>query len=181
MKEMKKIAEGKNFTACDFGKLNDLGGYVLQLGDIKIPGKVFGGQAVGATGGDFSFQIYQPGQEGGFYHTHKNHEELYFVLSGKGEYQVDGVNIPLPGGKRRACSSCRQAHHPQQWQRTAGCALRAVSWRHLLCRGRHRRRDPAGPGGVVIGSCRPYAPRHGFYPSAILLTIRGWHLRYYHI
>ena len=48
MKEMKKIAEGKNFTACDFGKLNDLGGYVLQLGDIKIPGKVFGGQAVGA-------------------------------------------------------------------------------------------------------------------------------------
>ena len=56
MKEMKKIAEGKNFTACDFGKLNDLGGYVLQLGDIKIPGKVFGGQAVGATGGDFSFQ-----------------------------------------------------------------------------------------------------------------------------
>lgn len=75
MKEMKKIAEGKNFTACDFGKLNDLGGYVLQLGDIKIPGKVFGGQAVGATGGDFSFQIYQPGQEGGFYHTHKNHEE----------------------------------------------------------------------------------------------------------
>ena len=84
MKEMKKIAEGKNFTACDFGKLNDLGGYVLQLGDIKIPGKVFGGQAVGATGGDFSFQIYQPGQEGGFYHTHKN--------------QVDGVNIPLQEG-----------------------------------------------------------------------------------
>lgn len=98
MKEMKKIAEGKNFTACNFGKLNDLGEYVLQLGDIKIPGKVFGGQAVGATGGDFSFQIYQSGQEGGFYHTHKNHEELYFVLSGKGEYQVDGVNIPLQEG-----------------------------------------------------------------------------------
>lgn len=98
MKEMKKIAEGKNFTACDFGKLNDLGEYVLQLGDIKIPGKVFGGQAVGATGGDFSFQIYQPGQEGGFYHTHKNHEELYFVLSGKGEYQVDDVIIPIQEG-----------------------------------------------------------------------------------
>ena len=98
MKEMKKIAEGKNFTACDFGKLNDLGGYVLQLGDIKIPGKVFGGQAVGATGGDFSFQIYQPGQEGGFYHTHKNHEELYFILKGEGLYQVDGENIPVSEG-----------------------------------------------------------------------------------
>lgn len=98
MKQAKKIAEGKNFSAVDFGKMSQLGEYTLELGDIKIPGKVFGGQAVGATGGEFSFQIYQPGQEGGFYHTHKNHEELYFVLSGKGEYQVDGVNIPLQEG-----------------------------------------------------------------------------------
>lgn len=95
MKEVKKIAEGKNFSAVDFGKLNELGDYVLSLGDIKIPGKVFGGQALGTKGSEFSFQIYAPGQEGGFYHTHKAHEELYFVLSGKGEYQVDGVNIPL--------------------------------------------------------------------------------------
>ena len=95
MKEIKKIAEGKNFTAVDFGKMKDLGDYVLNFGEVKIPGKVFGGQVLGTKGSEFSFQIYQPGQEGGFYHTHKTHEELYFVLSGKGEYQVDGVNIPL--------------------------------------------------------------------------------------
>ena len=29
MKEVKKIAEGKNFSAVDFGKLNELGDYVL--------------------------------------------------------------------------------------------------------------------------------------------------------
>ena len=98
MKEIKKIAEGKNFTAVDFGKMKDLGDYVLNLGEVKIPGKVFGGQALGTKGAEFSFQIYQPGQEGGFYHTHKTHEELYFVLSGKGEYQVDDVNIPLQEG-----------------------------------------------------------------------------------
>ena len=34
MKEVKKIAEGKNFSAVDFGKLNELGDYVLSLGDI---------------------------------------------------------------------------------------------------------------------------------------------------
>ena len=50
MKEVKKIAEGKNFSAVDFGKLNELGDYVLSLGDIKIPGKVFGGQALGTKG-----------------------------------------------------------------------------------------------------------------------------------
>jgi uncharacterized cupin superfamily protein len=98
MKEIKKIAEGKNFAAVDFGKINDLDEYVLAMGDVKIPGKVFGGQALGTNGSEFSFQIYAPGQEGGFYHSHKTHEELYFVLSGKGEYQVDGVNIPLQEG-----------------------------------------------------------------------------------
>ena len=56
MKEMKKIAEGKNFTACDFGKLNDLGGYVLQLGDIKIPGKAHDDLIVIAN--DFSSFLY---------------------------------------------------------------------------------------------------------------------------
>ena len=98
MKETKKIAEGKNFAAVDFGKMSDLGEYVLAMGDVKIPGKVFGGQALGTSGSEFSFQIYAPGQEGGFYHSHKTHEELYFMLSGKGEYQVDGVNIPLQEG-----------------------------------------------------------------------------------
>ena len=37
MKEIKKIAEGKNFTAVDFGKMKDLGDYVLNFGEVKIP------------------------------------------------------------------------------------------------------------------------------------------------
>ena len=98
MKEMKKVAEGAHFSAAAFGRLNEMSDYVLSMGDLKIPGKVFGGQAVGATGGEFSFQVFQPGQEGGFYHTHKNHEELYFFLSGRGEYQVDGQVIPVEEG-----------------------------------------------------------------------------------
>ena len=65
---------------------------------MKIPGKVFGGTAVKAGGADFSLQVFAPGTEGGFYHTHKEHEELYFFLSGEGEYQVDGTNIPVKEG-----------------------------------------------------------------------------------
>ena len=99
MKEIKQIAAGKNFTAANFGKMSELSDYVLPLGpDVNILGKVFGGQAVGASGGEFSFQIFQPGTDNGFYHTHKNHEELYFFLAGKGEYQVDGQNIPVEEG-----------------------------------------------------------------------------------
>ena len=57
MKEVKKIAEGKNFSAVDFGKLNELGDYVLSMGEIKIPGKVFGAQALGTKGALFRFTL----------------------------------------------------------------------------------------------------------------------------
>lgn len=99
MKEIKAIASAANFSAISVGALNELGDYVLELGpEVKIPGKVFGGAALGATGSEFSFQVFQPGTESGFLHTHKNHEELYFFLSGKGEFQVDGEVFPIAEG-----------------------------------------------------------------------------------
>ena len=99
MKATKTIAEAVNFTAVDFGKLDGIGDYVLELTpEVKIPGKVFGGQCLGATGGEFSLQNFAPGQETGFLHTHKCHEELYFFLSGKGEFQVDGEVFPVSEG-----------------------------------------------------------------------------------
>ena len=99
MKQIEKIAEAANFTAVNIGKMSDLGGYELALSpEVKIVDKVFGGQAVKATGGEFSFQVFQPGAESGFLHTHKQHEELYFFLSGRGEYQVDGQIFPVREG-----------------------------------------------------------------------------------
>lgn len=99
MKQIQTIEKGANFSAANFGKLADIKDYVLELGpEIKIPGKVFGGRAIDATGGEFSFQVFAPGQETGFLHTHKNHEELYFFLRGKGEFQVDGEDFPVEEG-----------------------------------------------------------------------------------
>lgn len=99
MKQAKTIVKTANVTAVDFGKLADLGDYVLELSpDVKILGKVFGGAAVDATGGEFSFQSFAPGTETGFVHTHKNHEELYFFLRGKGEFQVDGQMFAVAEG-----------------------------------------------------------------------------------
>ena len=99
MKTIEKIAEAGNFAAISVGKLNELGNYVLELAPgVQIPGKVFGGAALGATGGEFSFQVFQPGTETGFLHTHKQHEELYFFLSGQGEFQVDGQCFPVSEG-----------------------------------------------------------------------------------
>lgn len=59
---------------------------------------MFGGSVLGATGGDFSFQMFQAGTETGFLHKHKQHEELYFFLKGKGEFQVDEQIFPIREG-----------------------------------------------------------------------------------
>lgn len=99
MKQIEQIAEATNFKAINVGEMSELNGYVLELGpEVKIPGKVFGGAVLGATGGEFSMQVFQPGTETGFLHTHKKHEELYFFLGGKGEFQVDGLVFPVKEG-----------------------------------------------------------------------------------
>ena len=98
MKTGKMIAAAENFAAADFGAIEPLGDYTLELGEVRIPGKVFGGAAVGATGGEFSFQSFAPGAETGFLHTHRSHEELYFFLRGRGEFQVDGRIFPVREG-----------------------------------------------------------------------------------
>ena len=99
MKKIEDLAEAKNFTAVNIGKLNELGGYALTIGpDVQIPGKFFGGASVNATGAEFSFQSFLPGTETGFLHTHKSHEELYFFLGGTGEFQVDGQVFPVCEG-----------------------------------------------------------------------------------
>lgn len=99
MKKIQQIASAIHFSAINLGKLSDLNDYVLELGpEVRIPGKVFGGAALGATGGDFSFQVFRPGTETGFLHTHKTHEELYFFLGGQGEFQVDGEVFPVEEG-----------------------------------------------------------------------------------
>lgn len=98
MKSVQTTRTGNNFTAVNVGRLNEIKDYVLPLGDIKIPGKVFVGQMLGTTGSELSFQSFAPGQDGGFLHVHKNHEELYFILKGEGLYQVDGENIPVSEG-----------------------------------------------------------------------------------
>lgn len=99
MKQIEKTTSATNFDVINLGKLNELGNYVLELTpEIKIPGKVFCGSALQVTGSEFSFQLFLPGTETGFLHTHKTHEELYFFLSGNGEFQVDGQIFPISEG-----------------------------------------------------------------------------------
>ena len=69
MKQIETIKSGKNYSAVSVGKMSEIIEHVLPMGpNITIQGKVFGGQAVGATGSEFSFQTLVPGQDSGFLH-----------------------------------------------------------------------------------------------------------------
>ena len=99
MKQIETIKTGKNYAAVNVGKMNEIIEHVLPMGpDVTIKGKVFVGQAVGATGSELSFQTLVPGQDSGFLHTHKTHEELYIILRGEGTYQVDSEKFPVSEG-----------------------------------------------------------------------------------
>ncbi len=99
MRTLEKISAGENYNAVAVGEMAQLGEYTLQIApDCTIPGKVFVGAALAATGAELSFQSYPPGSETGFLHTHKSHEEIYIFIKGKGEFQVDGSIFPITEG-----------------------------------------------------------------------------------
>lgn len=64
----------------------------------NLEGKVFLGLELGMTGAEASLQRLTAGEDAPFLHSHKTHEELYVIISGKGEYEVDGERIPVCEG-----------------------------------------------------------------------------------
>ena len=125
MKRIECIKKGNNYEALNIGSWNEVIDYELPMGPSVLQGKVFVGQAVGATGSELSFQTLVPGQDSGFLHTHKTHEELYIIIKGEGLYQVDGEIFPVregtvirvsPDGKRALKNKPDNALHPVQGQ-----------------------------------------------------------------
>lgn len=100
MRTTEKISEGTSYTAVSVGKMAELSEHTLVLAPgINIPGKVFVGKAIQASGGEVSFQSFAPHTETGFLHTHKTHEELYIFIKGNGEFQVDGKIFSVCEGR----------------------------------------------------------------------------------
>ena len=83
MREIQITEKGENFTTVNVGKLNEIKEYELAMGNFSIPGKMFAGHALRATGAELSFQSLAAGQDYGTRHAHKTHEELYSFLKVK--------------------------------------------------------------------------------------------------
>ena len=100
MAHPKKISESKNYTAIDFGRLDEVKSYSLihPKSGREVKGKVFLKEPTQATGTEISFTSIPPKTELGYFHIHYKDEETYIILSGSGYYQVDDDCFPISEG-----------------------------------------------------------------------------------
>ncbi len=89
----------KNFTVTNIGKFEELDKYVFEHPSVpSTPGKIFLKETLKLTGMEASVNKLSPGERIPFYHKHKENEELYIFIKGKGQFQVDGEIIEIREG-----------------------------------------------------------------------------------
>lgn len=71
---------------------------VSSLGDIRSLGRVTLNSKLGLTGSEISINELQAGVSVPFVHTHKRNEEVYIILSGKGQFYIDGDEFEIQEG-----------------------------------------------------------------------------------
>ncbi len=91
---------GTNYTAAHVGPFDDLKRFTYEHPVRKVPvrGKQFLKELVGASGMEVSFTRLEPLQAVQFFHSHKQNEELFLIVRGAGEMQVDDDVIPVAEG-----------------------------------------------------------------------------------
>ncbi len=99
MQVLKTSADGKNFAAAEAGPwkgLREHGFLHPKLGPVT--GKLFLQQVLGLTSMEVSLGVVSAGGGLPFYHRHKEHEELYIFVGGRGQFQVDDRTLDVREG-----------------------------------------------------------------------------------
>ena len=86
MSDVKVLDHGENFAHASVGSLH------------CFEGKQFVKDASGATSCEISFGALPTGASVPFFHSHKENEENYIVLSGAGRFQVDDEAFDIAEG-----------------------------------------------------------------------------------
>ena len=95
MSEVKVINKGDKFAHASVGSLK------------AFEGKQFVKDATGATSCEISFGTLPTGIEVPFFHSHREDEENYIILSGAGRFQVDDEAFDIAEGSViRVATNC---------------------------------------------------------------------------
>jgi uncharacterized cupin superfamily protein len=76
---------GKNFKASSIGEISKVGRVTLH-------------EELGLTGSEVSINNLPAGVSVPFVHAHKQNEELYIILKGKGQFYIDGEEFAVTEG-----------------------------------------------------------------------------------
>lgn len=100
MKEIHKIATADTFTAINIGNLDSINEHTIIHAKSKqeVEGKVFLKEALQATGTEISFNHLAPKTELSYFHKHNRNEEIYIILKGSGDFQVNDECFPVNEG-----------------------------------------------------------------------------------
>ena len=95
-----KTVRGGNFTCFHAGPKEGWAQFHLEPPDVPMParGKLFLRGVLGSAGLEMSLNVVPPGKAIPFLHRHRENDELYVVVGGKGQFLVDGECIDVREG-----------------------------------------------------------------------------------
>ncbi|WP_320033666.1 cupin domain-containing protein [Halarcobacter sp.] len=90
----------KSFEFINIGKFEDIKDSQYTLPDSKkvLEGKIFLNELMSLSGSEISLNSFAPGQYFPFDHKHIKNEEIFIILKGNGEFEIDGNKFQIEEG-----------------------------------------------------------------------------------
>jgi mannose-6-phosphate isomerase-like protein (cupin superfamily) len=136
-----KTVQGTNFACLHAGPKEGWADFRLEPPDVPLPvrGKLFLRNLLGSAGLEMSLNAVPPGQSIPFLHRHRENDEVYVVVEGRGQFLVDGECIDVAEGSvLRLCPAAARA-----WRNNSDAPL------YFLCL--QYRADSVIEGGTADG------------------------------
>jgi mannose-6-phosphate isomerase-like protein (cupin superfamily) len=91
---------GANFTCVHAGPKEGWAEFRLEPPAVPVPvrGKLFLREVLGSAGLEMSLNVVPPGKGIPFLHRHRQNDEVYVVVGGRGQFLVDGECIDVAEG-----------------------------------------------------------------------------------
>ncbi len=95
-----KTVQGANYTCFHAGPKEGWAQFRLEPPNapVQMQGKLFLRNLLGSAGLEMSLNVVSPGQGMPFQHKHRQNEEVYVVVGGRGQFVVDGECIDVAEG-----------------------------------------------------------------------------------
>ena len=95
-----KTVRGTNFSCCHAGPKEAWTEFRLEPPDVPLParGKLFLRSLLDSAGLEMSLNVVPPGKVIPFLHRHRENDEVYVVVGGRGQFLVDGECIDAAEG-----------------------------------------------------------------------------------